>query len=134
MVAGTARRYGNAVANGETGDTLSQSLDGAGDLMAEDHWLPHAHGAEAAMVVIMQVGAADAARFDGDLDLSRTGLLGLPFLNPQILRRVDDNRWRELRVRAQLLATGLEGELKKLCLKFTFNSIFQAPYQNINTL
>jgi hypothetical protein len=29
-------------------------------------------------------------------------------------------------VRAQLLATGLEGELKKLCLKFTFNSIFQA--------
>lgn len=43
-------------------------------------------------------------------------------------------RWRELRVRAQLLATGLEGELKKLCLKFTFNSIFQAPYQNINTL
>ncbi|MND39747.1 hypothetical protein D3C80_304730 [compost metagenome] len=96
MVAGPARRYGNTVANSQTGNPLSQSLDGTGHLMAKDHRLTHAHGAETAVIVIMQVGAADAARLDGDLDLSRAGLFVRPFLDPQILRRVDDNRFHSL--------------------------------------
>ncbi|CUX42463.1 hypothetical protein AGR4B_Lc60068 [Agrobacterium tumefaciens str. CFBP 5621] len=37
-------------------------------------------------------------------------------------------------MRAQLLATGLESELKKLSLRFTFNSIFHTQLKNINTL
>jgi len=32
----------------------------------------------------MQVGSADAAGLDGDLDLTRTGPLGFAFLNPQV--------------------------------------------------
>ena len=118
MVAGPARRYGNPVANGETGDTLSQSLDGTGHLMAEDHRLPHAHRAEAAVIVIMQVGAADATRFDSNLDLPRAGLLGLPFLDPQILGRVDDNRFHSLSSHEgfarRLLPPGLSSDFSQI--------------------
>src|SRR3712207_7323345 len=36
-------------------------LDRAGDLVPQRHRLPYPHRAEAAVVVVMQVGAADAA-------------------------------------------------------------------------
>ena len=69
----------------------TQRLDGAGDLVTEDHRLAHPHRAEAAMVEIMQIRSADAAGLDGDLDLSRTGCLGFALLDPQIASRMNDD-------------------------------------------
>ena len=45
-------------------------LDRARDLVAENHRLANPHRAEAAMVEVVQIGAADAAGFDGHLDLA----------------------------------------------------------------
>jgi predicted secreted protein len=41
----------------------------AGDLVTEDHRLLQPHRAEAAVVIVVQVGAADAAGLDTDLHL-----------------------------------------------------------------
>ena len=59
--------------------------------MAEDHRLAQPHGAEAAVVEVVQVGAADAAGLDRDLDLAGAGGLGRALLDAQILRGMDDD-------------------------------------------
>ena len=64
---------------------------GAGHLVAEDHRLAHADRAEAAVVVVVQIGAADAAGLDGDLDLSGPGSLRLALLDAQVLGGMNDN-------------------------------------------
>ena len=68
-----------------------ERADGARHLMAEDHRLAHADRAEAAVVVVVQIGAADAAGLDGDLDLSRPGSLRLALLDAQVLGGMNDN-------------------------------------------
>jgi hypothetical protein len=69
-VAGPARRNRDAVTDRKPRYRRTQRLDGPGNLMTEDHGLAHPHGAEAAMVEIMQIRSADAAGLDGDLDLA----------------------------------------------------------------
>src|SRR6266481_4790686 len=90
-VAGPARRNGDAVADREPGYGGTQRLDGPGNLVTEDHRLAHSHRAETAMVEIMQIRSADTAGLDGDLDLSRTGCLGLAFLDPKIAGSMNDD-------------------------------------------
>ena len=75
----------------ESAHGRTQRLDGASDIVAQDHRLAYPHRAEAAMVEIMQVGSADAAGLRRDLDLFGTGRLGFAFLNPQIAGSMDDD-------------------------------------------
>ena len=90
-IAGPARRDGDAVTDREPGHRRSQRLDGPGDFVTEDHGLAHPHGAEAAMVEIMQIRSADAAGLDGDLDLSFTCGLRFAFLDPKVAGGVNDD-------------------------------------------
>ena len=89
--AGTARRDGDAVADREALDAFPECDDPAGDLVAEDHRLAQPHGAEAAVVEVVQVGAADAAGLDRDLDLAGAGGLGRALLDAEILGGMDDD-------------------------------------------
>ena len=59
--AGPARADRHAVADREARDAGADFLDHAGDLVAEHHRLLDADGAEAAVLVVVQVRAADAA-------------------------------------------------------------------------
>jgi hypothetical protein len=108
MPAGAARVHGDAVARFHACHVRRHFGDRAGDLMAEDHRLAHAHGAEAAMVVIMQVGAADAARLDAHGDLAGAERLDGALLDPQIFRRVDHDRAHGKRPYSILQSTGLQ--------------------------
>jgi len=63
----------------------------SGDLVTEDHGLAHPHGAEAAMVEVVQVRSADTAGLDRDLDLAGRGHLNFTFLDPQITGRMNDD-------------------------------------------
>ena len=47
------------------------------------------HHAEAAVIVVVQVGSADAAGLDGNGDLAGAGLFFRPFLDPEVLCGVD---------------------------------------------
>ena len=64
----------------------------SGDLVAEDHRLLQANSAEAAMVIVVEVGAADAAGADGDLDLAVAERFLLPLVDPQIVLAVNADR------------------------------------------
>ena len=89
--AGPARRDRDPVADREALDAFPECDDPPGDLVAEDHRLAQPHGAEAAVVEVVQVGAADAAGLDRDLDLAGAGGLGLALLDAEILRGMDDD-------------------------------------------
>ena len=54
-------------------DTFAQRRDVARHFMAEDHRFLQANGAKAAVIEVMQVGAANAAGCKLDRDLARTG-------------------------------------------------------------
>ena len=90
-IAGPARRDRYPVSDGETGDALAQRTDGARHLVPEDHRLAHADRPEAAVVVVVQIGATDAASLDGDLDLSGPRSLRLALLDAQVLGGMNDN-------------------------------------------
>ena len=66
-------------------------LDDARDLVAEDHRLAQPHGAEAAVVVIVQVGAADAAEGDPHANLARAERRNGASLDPEVLGGVGDD-------------------------------------------
>ena len=53
------------------GDLAADLVDRAGDLVPERHRLLQPDGAEAAVMVVVQVGAADAAGFDPNPDIAR---------------------------------------------------------------
>ena len=60
--------------------------------MAENHRLLETDRAEAAVLVVMQVGAADAACREADFDLTRSWCIRPGhFFNPQIERSVNDD-------------------------------------------
>ena len=89
--AGPARRHGDPVADGEAGAAVADGDDVAGDLVAKDHRLPEPDGAEAAVVVAVQVGAADATGLDRDLDLAGTGGLGRALLDAEVTGGMADD-------------------------------------------
>ena len=86
-----ARVDRDARAGGEIRHLGADLLDHAGDLVPERHRLLDPHGAEAAVVVVVQVRAADAARRDADADLVRSRRHDGDVLDPQVLGRVDDD-------------------------------------------
>ena len=90
MAARLARVDRHAVAGTDAGDLVADLDDLAGDFMAEDHRLAQANRAEAAMQVVMEVGTADAAGADADLDVLRADLGNLGLFDPQIARGMDD--------------------------------------------
>ncbi len=87
----TARIHRDAHTRCKVRHALTDRGDDACDLVAERHRLLDPHRAEAAMVIIMQIGAADAAGCDLDADLTagrcRIGII----VDPQILRSVNDD-------------------------------------------
>ena len=89
--AGPARAHRHPLADGEAGDAGTEPGDPAADLVTEDHRLLDPHRAETAMLVIVQVGAADAAGFDRDLDLAGSGFGECGGLHAQVLGSVDDD-------------------------------------------
>ena len=70
---------------------VADRRDDARDLMPQRHRLLDANDAEAAVMVIVQVGAADAAIGDLDADLARAGRRIRVAVDPQILRGVNDD-------------------------------------------
>jgi hypothetical protein len=62
--------------------------DGAGDLVAEDHRLLQPHSAEAAVEIVVQVRAADAAGLDPHLDIVRAERRQRHGFDPQVFRCV----------------------------------------------
>ncbi len=64
---------GNAHARRDRADGAADLHDFSCDLVSEHHRFLDANGAEAAVIEIMQIGAADAAGLDGDADVARAG-------------------------------------------------------------
>ena len=77
--------------------------------MAQHHRLAQPHRAEAAMLVVVQVGAADAAVADADADLARAGLERRMVLDAEVLRRVDDDGAHHL----TSVSSGPAGEMRR---------------------
>src|SRR5262245_61032516 len=90
-IARPARGNGHPVADRKWGNADAGSLDRAGDLVAQNHRLANPHRTEAAVVEIVEIGAANAARLDSDLDLARPHFLRLAILDPQVARGVNDD-------------------------------------------
>ncbi|MGX0995178.1 hypothetical protein AB7M38_002470 [Bradyrhizobium diazoefficiens] len=91
LAARLARIDGDARARLHAGHAVTDGRDHAGDLMAQRHRLLDAHDAEAAVMVVMQVRAADAAIGDLDADLARAGCrIGIA-VDPQVFRGVNDD-------------------------------------------
>ena len=91
MAAGPARIDRDAVARLHARDLAADRLDPAGDLMAEDHRLAHADRAEAAMQIVVQVRAADAAGLDPHAHVARPELGRGRRLDAQVLLGMDDD-------------------------------------------
>lgn len=83
---------GDEIAGGKAGHASTQRGDRAGCLMAEDHRFAQAHGAEAAIVVVVQVRAADASCGDMDEHLAFTGTgLFRVILKPEVMGCMGDD-------------------------------------------
>src|SRR6185369_7352585 len=80
-----ARVHGDALAYLDACDLRADARHRTGDLVAEDHRLLEPHRAEAAVVVIVQVGAADAARLDAHFDIARAQCRDCNLLDAEIL-------------------------------------------------
>src|ERR1051325_5457878 len=65
-----ARVDGNPLARLHARDLRADAAHRAGNLVTEDHRFLEAHRAEATVIIIMQVGAADAAGLDPHLDVA----------------------------------------------------------------
>jgi hypothetical protein len=82
--AGARRRDGDALAGAKSGNALAHRRDNARDFMAQGHGLFDAHGAKTAMLKVMEVRAANAAKSNTDLQLTRARGLGGLGVDPQI--------------------------------------------------
>ena len=82
---------GNQRPKWRRGGACTMLDDAAGNLVPERQRFAHAHGAEAAVPIIVQVGAADTAALDLDHDLPRSGDGPLPIIDPQIPGFMQDN-------------------------------------------
>ena len=90
-VAWLARVDGDPHAGLHPGHLAADLVDRAGDLVPKRHRLPQADGPEAAVVVIVQVGAANPSGLDPDTDITRPERRRLDLLDPKILRSMDDD-------------------------------------------
>ena len=91
MVAGPARIDRDARPGLDAFHVRADGLHDARDFVAKDHRLAQPHRAEAAVVVIVQVGTADAAEGDAHADVARAEPGDFRLLDPQVLRRVGDH-------------------------------------------
>src|SRR3546814_5061792 len=89
-VARPARIDGHPGPGNQMGNAVADLLDRSRDLVAEDHGLSQPHGAEAAVMIVVEIGAADAAGPDPDPHLARSGGGGVDSLDAQILRSVNE--------------------------------------------
>ena len=87
--AGVAWVDGDAVARLHANDARPHGNNRPRHLMAEDHRLLQPHGAEAAMLEVVQVGAADAAAAHLDAQLARQRRRGFDLLDAQVVGGVD---------------------------------------------
>jgi len=90
QAAGAARTDGDAVAGLVLAHAAADLLDDAGHLVAEHHRLLDAHGAEAAMLVVVQVRPADAAAAHAHAQLAGPDLGRGHVFDAQIAGGVDD--------------------------------------------
>jgi hypothetical protein len=86
--AGAAWIDGDALARLQAGNFRANARNRSGDLVAQNHRLAQPHGAEAAIEIVVEVGAADAAGLDAHLDLAGTEWRGGHRLDAKILGRV----------------------------------------------
>jgi hypothetical protein len=80
----------HTVADREAGNAGADLYDFAGHFVAQDHRFLDPHGAKAAILVVVQVGPADAARPDADHHLAQSGGRVRDLVDAQVARRVDD--------------------------------------------
>ena len=90
VAAGVAGVDGHFVADGDAGDLGPDRRDFAGDLVAWDQRLADADRAEAAVLIIMKVGAADAAVADADVDVARAEGRVVDLADAEVAGAVDD--------------------------------------------
>jgi hypothetical protein len=91
-VAARARgRDGDALAYLDAGDRCAETIHNARNFVAQSDGLFDAHSAKAAMLVVMQVGSANAAKghIHAQLVLAQSGQFGV--FNAQVFGRVTDN-------------------------------------------
>ena len=91
--AGPRRRDRDELPFAQMRDAFAERGDIARDLMAQHHRLAQTHGAETAVVVIVQIRAANSARRQPDLDFAGTGSFNGPLLNAKIFCGVNDDRF-----------------------------------------
>jgi hypothetical protein len=72
LVARATGIHGHPLTGRDARHFRADLLDRAGNLVPECHRLPDPHRAEAAVMVVMQVGAADPAGCNPDLDIARS--------------------------------------------------------------
>ena len=89
-VARAARVDRDALADGERRHARAQRMHDARHLMPEHHRLFEADDAETAVIVIMQIGAADAAGADADQHFARLGYGHWHRVDAQIFGGVKD--------------------------------------------
>ena len=89
----TRRRDGDKLADLESRHVVAKRLDAASHLVSENHWLAQAYGAEAAVVVVMQVRPADSAANNADQYIIRARCAQFAVFDPKILCRMGHNRF-----------------------------------------
>lgn len=90
LAAGPARADGDPIALGMPVHAGPDFFHAARHLVAQHHRFLDAHGAEAAVVVIVQVGAADAAKAHLHAQLIGLHLGGVDVLDAQVVGGVND--------------------------------------------
>ena len=109
--AGTRGRDRDQVSRREPLDPGAHRGDMAGDFVPEDHRLPEDHRAEAPVVVVVEVGSADAARGDPDLHLPGTRGAFFPLLDSQVAGLVKDDGLQESLLEVGLMKSALRRKL-----------------------
>ena len=80
---------GDQIAFLDHADAGADSFGIAGHLMTQHHRFAQPDRAETAVIVVMQVGTADAAGRHGYADLARTGIACFGLLQSQVFGRMD---------------------------------------------
>ena len=88
-------RRGNChkLAHLKPGDTRTKLPDYTRHLMTQNHWLTQPDRPKPAMLIIMQIRAADAASLHLNRDLPHCWRAEGAFFNPQIFCSMDNNRF-----------------------------------------
>jgi hypothetical protein len=93
LTAGTRGRDGDALAWAQMVDLCTDGVDKARDLMAQGHGPAYAHSAEATMLVVMKIRAADSAKGDAHAHLPWAGIGHGGLFDSQVSGGVANNRF-----------------------------------------